>query len=76
MTNEEINRLKVGDKIKINAFHPQKGKVKGTRVIRQILNHENPTTHGYPHLAINRIIINCFNESYRLTIKEILTKHK
>ena len=76
MTNEEINELKVGDRININAFHLRKCKIKGTRIIRQILNHENPKTHGYPYLSVNRIIVNCFNESYQLTVGEILTKEK
>ena len=72
MDIEEMNRLKVGDKIRIDAFHPKKGKVKGTRVIRQVLNHNDSTTHGYPYLAVNRIIVDCFNESYQLTVGETI----
>tara|TARA_R110002020_G_scaffold319660_2_gene535566 strand:- start:64 stop:294 length:231 start_codon:yes stop_codon:yes gene_type:complete len=76
MTNEEINELKVGDRININALHPTRGRVKGTRIIRKVLNYKDSTTKGYPYLAVNRIIVNCFNESYQLTVGEILTKHK
>ena len=72
MDIKEMNRLKVGDKIRIDAFHPKKGKVKGTRIIRHVLSHNNPTTHGYPYLSVNRIIVDCFNESYQLTVGETI----
>ena len=71
MTIDEINKLKVGDKIFINAFDRIKGRVKKIRVIKQILDHNNPTTHGYPHLAVNRIIVDCFNELYELSSWDI-----
>ena len=75
MTNTEINKLKVGDKIRIRAFHSKKGiRYKGTRIIRRVLNHKTNSFAINKHLSVNRIIVKCFNESYMLTTGEIIEK--
>jgi|TARA_R110002020_G_scaffold272706_1_gene487766 acetyl-CoA carboxylase beta subunit len=67
MTNKEINKLKVGDKIYIAEKFGRFG-FKGTRVVRQVLDHTNPETHGYPHLSVNRIIVKHSNKLQQLGI--------
>lgn len=64
MTHKEINKLKVGDKIYI----AESCGFKGTRVVRQVLDHTNPETHGYPHLSVNRIIVKHSNKLQQLGI--------
>jgi hypothetical protein len=75
MTIQEINKLKKGDKIKINAFHYRMGRIKGTRIITEVYNHTDPSTHGHPHLSVNRICVKCFGwDEFRLDTKEIIEK--
>jgi hypothetical protein len=68
MTHKEINKLKVGDKIYIaEKYYKGIKRFKGTRVVRQVLDHTNPKTHGYPHLSVNRIIVKHSNKLQQLS---------
>ena len=54
MTQEEIKKLKVGDKILISTFHYRSGKLKYiTRIIRNIREHID-----YPSLLV--VEVKCF----------------
>jgi|OM-RGC.v1.035542893 hypothetical protein len=64
MTKEEINKLKVGDKIEINTYHFRSGRLKGTRIITAIYEHE-----------INKIMVRCFGwDRFQLKPNEIIEK--
>jgi len=72
MEIKDINKLKVGDKIFISVYDIDTNKrFEGTRIVRQVLNHNDSKTHGYPHLSVNRIVVKCFNKLYQLSSWQI-----
>tara|TARA_R110002096_G_scaffold425490_1_gene634144 strand:- start:959 stop:1159 length:201 start_codon:yes stop_codon:yes gene_type:complete len=65
MKLEEIQKLKKGDKIKINTYHLREGRLKTTRIIKEI----------YEHPAGNKICVRCFGwDRFELKPNEILEK--
>ena len=76
MTNTEINKLKVGDRIFITVYDiDTKKRVEETRIVRQVLNHNDSTTIDFTELqhdyTLNRIVVKCFNKLYQLSNWEI-----
>ncbi len=65
MKFEEIQKLKKGDKIKIDTYHLRDGRLKTTRIIKEI----------YKHPIINTICVRCFGwDRFELKPNEILEK--
>ena len=66
MNKEEVNKLKIGDKIKINTYHCREGRLKTTRVINEIIKGMNDE---------NLIYVRCFGwDNFRIKKEEIIEK--
>ena len=64
MTTKEINELKKGDKIRISTYHFREGRLKTTRIISAIYEHE-----------VNTIMVRCFGrDRFQLKPHEIIEK--
>ena len=67
LTLEQVNNLKIGDKIEIVTFQYMEGRTHTTRIIRNILE--------TPENELNKIFVHCFGwKGFLLREGEILKK--